>query len=61
MTSHSQGKRTMQQCSQHLDMLHVDNKVKQIVYMYMETLYRDAYAEGQTDAQDEAKNDPVSK
>ncbi|MDZ5470157.1 hypothetical protein SM124_00210 [Bacillus sp. 31A1R] len=32
---------TIKKCLKHLDVLHVDNKTKQIVCMYMESLYKE--------------------
>lgn len=32
---------TIRKCLQHLDVIQADDKTKQIVYMYMETLLRD--------------------
>lgn len=32
---------TIRKCLQHLDVIKADDKTKQIVYMYMETLLRD--------------------
>ena len=32
---------TIRKCLQHLDVLEADNKTKQIVYMYMEALYKE--------------------
>ncbi|TDQ36088.1 hypothetical protein EV213_12019 [Aureibacillus halotolerans] len=61
MTNDVHGKRAMQQCNRHLDMLGVDNKVKQLVYMYMETIYRDAYAKGQADAKTAMISPPLNQ
>ncbi|WP_157888225.1 hypothetical protein [Bacillus marinisedimentorum] len=32
---------TINRCMEHLKVLEVDNKVRQVVYMYMESLYRE--------------------
>ncbi|MBT2640335.1 MULTISPECIES: hypothetical protein [unclassified Bacillus (in: firmicutes)] len=44
MISHSQKPihPTIRKCMQHLDVIQADDKTKQIVYMYMETLLRES-------------------
>lgn len=44
MGSHSQKPihPTIRKCMQHLDVIQADDKTKQIVYMYMETLLRES-------------------
>lgn len=32
---------TIKKCIKHLDLLEADNKTKQIVYMYLESLYKE--------------------
>ncbi|MDP4163384.1 MAG: hypothetical protein Q8906_04270 [Bacillota bacterium] len=32
---------TIRKCLQHLDIIEADEKTKQLVYMYMESLYKD--------------------
>lgn len=37
-------------CLDHLEILQVDNKVKQVVYMHLESVFREGYQEGREDA-----------
>ena len=36
---------TIKKCLQHLEIIEADDKVKQIVYMYMESLYKEMSAQ----------------
>ncbi len=50
---------TIRKCLQHLDVIQADDKTKQIVYMYMETLVREkdmAAAYQQQITEDEIQN-----
>lgn len=38
---------TIRKCLQHLDIIEADDKVKQIVYMYMQSLYKEMNAQNQ--------------
>ncbi|TLS38199.1 hypothetical protein [Pseudalkalibacillus caeni] len=42
-------KLAVDKCLKHLEVIEADNKVKQLVYMYMTNLYREAYSEGYED------------
>ncbi|WP_156424419.1 hypothetical protein [Bacillus sp. FJAT-27445] len=37
----------IRKCLQHLDIIEADDKVKQIVYMYMQSLYKEINAQKQ--------------
>lgn len=39
--------KSIKKCLDHLDVLEVDTKTKQIVYMYLEKIYREGYENGQ--------------
>ncbi|WP_181884640.1 hypothetical protein [Neobacillus piezotolerans] len=40
---------TIRKCLQHLDIIEADDKVKQIVYMYMQSLYKEMNGLNQED------------
>ncbi|WP_347552152.1 hypothetical protein ABFG93_08045 [Pseudalkalibacillus hwajinpoensis] len=46
-------KLAVDRCMKHLDVVNVEPKVKQLVSMYMTSLYRQAYEEGFADSEKE--------
>lgn len=44
-------KLAVDRCMKHLEVVNVEPKVRQLVYMYMTSIYREAYEEGLSDAE----------